>query len=119
MRSVALGVLLLLSLLPAMAAAGQPAESASGTVKSYSLEDCNLLPGTCVGALVIQSGTETLTFAIAKGTYILHGERHWILLSDLRPRDPVTVSFVNQEGRRLARVVRLERRPLPGEIGTE
>ncbi len=115
MRSVALGVLLLLSLLPAMAA-GQSVENASGTVKSYSLEDCNLLPGTCVGVLVIQSGTETLTFAIAKGTYILHGERHWILLNALRPRDPVTVSFVSQEGRRLARLVRLERRPLPGEM---
>lgn len=117
MRSIALGLLLLLSLLPAIAAAGQPVESASGTVRSYTLEDCNLLPGTCVGALVIQSGAETLTFVIARGTYILHGERYWILLNELRPRDPVTVSFVNQEGRRLARVVRLERRPLPGEIG--
>ncbi len=116
MRSVALGLLLLLSLLPATAA-GQPVESASGTLRSYTLEDCDLLPGSCVGSLVIQSGTETLTFVIPTGTYILHGERYWILLNELRPRDPVTVSFVTREGRRLARVVRLERRPLPGEIG--
>lgn len=118
MRSVVLGLLLLLSLLPAIAA-GQAIESASGTVKSYRLDDCDLLPGTCLGSLVIQSGAETFTFAVARGTYIMHGERYWILLNELRPRDPVTVSFVSREGRRHARLVRLERRPLPGEVGAD
>ncbi len=118
MRRAAVGFLLLLSLLPAIAA-GQAVESASGSVKSYTLEDCDLVPGTCQGVLVIQSGAETLTFAIPKGTFILHGERYWILLNELRPRDPVTVSFVTREGHRQARVVRLERRPLPGEIGAQ
>lgn len=118
MRRVALGLLFLLAL-AAATAAGQPVETVSGTVRSFTLEDCDLVPGTCQGSLVVESGGQTVTFAIPKGTFLKHGERHWILLSDLRPRDPVSVSFVTQEGKRHARIVRLERRPLPGEMGSD
>lgn len=112
-------VLLVLGIVRGEGAAGQGVDSVSGTVKAYTLEDCQLVPGTCQGSLVIQSGAETHTFAIPKGTLIKHGERHWILLNELRPRDPVTVTFVTREGQRHAQVVRLERRPLPGEMGSD
>lgn len=112
-------VLLVPGIVRGQEAAGQAVETASGTVRSFTLVDCDLVPGTCQGSLVIESGGQPVTFAVPKGTFIKHGERHWILLSELRPRDPVSVSFVTREGLRQARVVRLERRPLPGEMGSD
>ncbi len=94
------------------------AESASGTLKAVTIEGCEFLPGTCQGALVVESGGQTLTFLVEKGTFIEWGDRHWVLIGELRPPDPVTVTYVVKEGRRLAKVVRLERRPLPGEMQT-
>lgn len=95
------------------------AQTASGTVKSVTLEECDFIPGTCVGVLVIKSDDQELTFAIPRGTYIMHGHDHWILLGELHPSDPVTVSFVFRKGKPEARLVRLERRPLPGEMQTD
>lgn len=95
------------------------AQTASGTVKSVTLEECDFIPGTCVGILVIRSGDQEHTFAIPRGAYLMHGDHHWILLSELHPSDPVTVNFVLHKGKPEARLVRLERRPLPGEMQTE
>ncbi len=95
------------------------AQTASGTVKSVTLEECEFIPGTCVGILVIKSNEEEQTFAIPRGTYIMHGDHHWILLGELHTSDPVTVNFVLYKGKPEARLVRLERRPLPGEMQTD
>jgi len=95
------------------------AQTASGTVKSVTMEECDFIPGTCVGILVVQSGDQERTFAVPRGAYIMHGDHHWILLGNLRPSDPVTVNFVLHKGKPEARVVRLERRPLPGEMQTD
>ncbi len=95
------------------------AESVSGTLKAVTIEGCDFLPGTCQGALVVESGGQTLTFLVAKGTFIEYGDRHWVLIGELRPPDPVTITYVIKDGRRLAKVVRLERRPLPGEMQTD
>lgn len=95
------------------------AQTASGTVKSVTLDECDFIPGTCVGVIVIQSGDQEQTVAVPRGTYIMHGERHWIMLGELHPSDPVTVNFVLRKGKPEARIVRLERRPLPGEMQTD
>lgn len=95
------------------------AQSMSGTIKSVTLEECDFMPGTCVGVIVLQSGDQEHTFAVPRGTYIMHGDHHWILLGELHPSDPVTVNFVLRKGKAEARLVRLERRPLPGEMQTD